>query len=244
MNTAIKDKQLEILIDLQEIDKEVQKFNQLKEKIPAEIEKERQIFEKINSEINELKEKNDQSKKNRRSKEMETQSAKDLLVGSKEKLPHVKTNKEYTAILQEIENTNNKINLLEEEEINLMESIEEGQKDYELKLKEKEAEDQKFLTIKKKTEEELENLNQRLDEELKQRNELTGGLEKKWAEHYKKAIAMRNGLAVVPIENDMCCGCYHSLRPQLSLEVRLNNSIIICPHCSRFLFSVKETGVD
>ena len=63
MNTAIKDKQLELLISLQKIDKEIKKFNQQKEKIPEEIERERQVFEKINSEINQLNGKIEQAKK-------------------------------------------------------------------------------------------------------------------------------------------------------------------------------------
>ena len=63
MNTTIKDKQLELLISLQKIDKEIIKFNQQKEKIPEEIERERQIFEKINLEINQLNEKIEQTKK-------------------------------------------------------------------------------------------------------------------------------------------------------------------------------------
>ena len=54
MNTTIKDKQLELLIDLQEIAKEIQKLTQLKEKIPQEIENERQVYEKIKKEVNQL----------------------------------------------------------------------------------------------------------------------------------------------------------------------------------------------
>ena len=144
MNTTIKDRQLELLISLQKIDKEIKIFNQQKEKIPEEIERERQVFEKINSEINQLNGKIEQAKKERRSKELETQSTTDLLNNTKEKLPNVKTNKEYSAVVQEIENSKSKIDSLEEEEIKLMENIEECQKEYEQKLKEKEEEEKKI----------------------------------------------------------------------------------------------------
>ena len=93
MNTTIKDRQLELLISLQKIDKEIKIFNQQKEKIPEEIESERQGVEKINSEINQLNGKIEQAKKERRSKELETQSKTDLLNNTKGKLPNVKTNK-------------------------------------------------------------------------------------------------------------------------------------------------------
>ena len=149
MNTTIKDKQLELLISLQKIDKEIIKFNQQKEKIPEEIERERQIFEKINLEINQLNEKIEQTKKERRSKELETQSTTDLLNNTKIKLPNVKTNKEYSAVLQEIENLKSKIDSLEEAEINLMENIEECQNEHDQKLKEKEEEEKNILILKK-----------------------------------------------------------------------------------------------
>ncbi len=243
MNTAIKDKQLELLISLQKIDREVQKLTLLKEKIPGEIERERQIYEKINIEIDELNEKTEQAKKERRSKELETQSASDLLSNTKSKLPSVKTNKEYSALLQEIENLKNRINSLEEEEINHMESIEESQKKYKGKIKEKEEEEKKFLEIKRKKEEELESLNKLLGKELNRKSELTTKIESKWFNQYKKIIDARKGLAVVKIEKDTCCGCYNSLRPQLSIDVRQNDSIITCPYCSRILFSDQITGV-
>ena len=244
MSTAIKDKQLELLISLQEIDQEIQKFNKLIESIPEEIERERKIFEKINTEINESKEKIEQAKKDRRSKELETQSTKEKLINSKNKLPEVKTNKEYSAILQETENLNNKINSMEEEEIELMENIEEAEKEYKIKLEEKKAEEQKFSSIKNEKEGELEKINKRLEEEINQKNALTDQVESKWFEHYKKVMNLRKGLAVVAIDKNTCYGCHHSLMPQLSLEVRKNDSIITCPHCSRFLFSEQTTGAD
>lgn len=244
MNTTTKDKQLEFLIGLQEIDKEIKRLNQLKEKIPEEIERERQIFEKTNSEIDQLNEKIEQTKKERRSKELETQTVTDLLSNAKTKLPNVKTNKEYSAVLQETENLKNKIVSLEEEEIKLMENIEECQKDHKRKLKEKEEEEKKYLEIKKRKEEELEDLNKHLGKELQHKNELAAKIESKQLKYYEKVMNARNGLAVVPIEKDTCCGCHRSLRLQLSIEIRQNDSIITCPYCSRFLFSEQMTGVD
>ncbi len=243
MNTTIKDRQLELLISLQKIDKEIKIFNQQKEKIPEEIERERQVFEKINSEINQLNGKIEQAKKERRSKELETQSTTDLLNNTKEKLPNVKTNKEYSAVLQEIENLKSKIDYLEEEEIKLMENIEECQKEYEQKLKEKKEEEKKYLEVKKRKEDELENLNKHLGKELNHRKELATKIESKWFKYYEKVMDARDGLAVVKIEKNTCCGCHRSLRPQLSIEIRQNDSIIKCPYCSRFLFSEQMIGV-
>ncbi len=243
MNTTIKDKQLELLISLQKIDKEIKKFNQEKEMIPEEIERERQIFEKINLEINQLNEKIEQAKKERRSKELETQSTTDLLNNTKVKLPNVKTNKEYSAVLQEIENLKSKIDSLEEAEIKLMENIEECQKEYDQKIKEKEEEEKKYLEIKKRKEDELEDLNKRQEKELNQKKELATKIESKWFKYYEKVMDARNGQAVVAIEKNTCGGCHRSLRPQLSLEVRQNDSIITCPYCNRFLFSEQMIGV-
>lgn len=244
MNAKIKDEQLGLLIDLQEIVQEIQKLKQLKEKIPKEIEHEHQVFEKISDEIKQIEEKIKENQKEQRSKEIETRSAKDRLIVSKEKLPSVKTNKEYSALLHEIENLNSKIDRQEDIELELMESIEENQKECKKKLKEKDAEEKKFLDVKERKGEELEKLNEVLEEELNQENELAGKVETKWLKHYRNLVGSRKGSVVVAIDKETCGGCYQSLMPQLSIEVRQNDSIITCPYCSRFLFAKNATGVD
>lgn len=244
MNPAIKDKQLELLIALQEIDKEIQKLTHLKENIPREIEQVRLVFEKINNEIAQLEDKIEQAKKEQRSIELETHTVKDLLANTREKLPSVKTNKEYSAILQETENLKNKINSLEENEIALMESIEANEGEHQKKLSEKNREEQKFQEVKKRKEGELEKIEKLLEEENSQRNELVGKIETKWSNHYTKVVKIRKGPAVVTIDKDTCQGCHSRLIPQLSIDVRQNNSVITCTYCSRFLFSETNSRQD
>lgn len=244
MNAEIKDKQLGLLIDLQEIVQEIQKLKQLKEKIPKEIEHEHHVFKKTSDEIKQIEEKIKEVQKEQRSKEIETRSAKDRLIVSKEKLPSVKTNKEYSALLHEIENLNSKIDRQENIELELMESIEDSEKECKNKLKERDAEEKKFLDIKVRKGEELEKLNEVLEEELNQENELAGKVETKWLKHYRNLVGSRKGSVVVTTDKDTCGGCHQSLMPQLSIEVRQNDSIIMCPYCSRFLFSKNATGVD
>ncbi len=51
---------------------------------------------------------------------------------------------------------------------------------------------------------------------------------------------VRNGLAVVTIKRDACCGCYNRIPPQRQAEVRQGKKVIVCEYCGRILVADPE----
>jgi len=49
---------------------------------------------------------------------------------------------------------------------------------------------------------------------------------------------MNQGLAVINVKNEICMGCFMNIPPQLYIEVQRENSLILCPQCSRILYHI------
>ncbi|MGH4039238.1 MAG: zinc ribbon domain-containing protein [Sphaerochaeta sp.] len=66
-------------------------------------------------------------------------------------------------------------------------------------------------------------------------------------ELYKKfAIIVKNkiGTGIVPIHDNVCCGCHTLLPAQFVNDVRAENEIEFCPYCSRVLFYEDKALAD
>lgn len=229
--------QLRLLIDLQNLDFEIKDIENKKEDIPREVDTYRETLQKVQKEMDILIEDIKRINKERIRKEQEIEIANDLLVKTKRKLTDVKTNKEYSAILAEIDSIKKRIKRFEDEELNLMEVLEE--KDSETRKEELKEEERGFQDITHQKEEEIAKLNILLDEKLKRRDEIIHSLNGKLFENYTKLINWRKGLAVVQFNDNVCKGCYKELPLQMGIEIKKMSSIINCPHCSRFLFWVE-----
>jgi len=59
-------------------------------------------------------------------------------------------------------------------------------------------------------------------------------------------LTKRDGLAVVPINDSVCQGCYMALPPQQVNEVRKADKLNLCPTCQRILYykEPEEFAVD
>jgi hypothetical protein len=49
-------------------------------------------------------------------------------------------------------------------------------------------------------------------------------------------LEKRQGIAVAPVSNGVCQACNMNLRPQLYIELQKQQTLILCPNCSRILF--------
>ena len=149
--------QLQQLIDLQKIDDQISEHKKVLAEIPfqlksasEELEKKKNILKVASEEIETLQ-------KQRKELELEVQGENDHMAKAKTKLPTVKTNKEYTAILAEIDAIKEKVSKIEDKELEVMETLEVKAKEIpgvENKCKEEDANFNEYR-IKKETEENL-----------------------------------------------------------------------------------------
>lgn len=227
---------LEILIELQETDAALSHLGEEKRRIPKEIKALDEAFAESQRQIEALRAELEKRQKDRRQKERELEAAGLDLKKHQARLFEVKTNKEYEAILKEIENLKNKNSQLEDAILVLLDAIEADNK--ELKQKEQAIKESKQEYEKQKAEKEAElaKATAEADKWLGQRRNLAKNLEDGVLQNYEKILKTRKGLAVVPIKGGNCSGCFYTLRLQYLNEVKRNDDIRTCEGCQRILY--------
>ena len=143
--------QLQQLVLIQKLDDEIVEHRKQLADIPVQIDSELEELTDKKKILSIAKEEIDALQKNRKAIESEVQGENDHMAKAKTKLPAVKTNKEYTAILSEVDAIKKKVEGLEDKELEIMEVLEEKQKGLpaiEKKCKEEDAHFQEYKTKK------------------------------------------------------------------------------------------------
>ena len=233
--------QLQSLIELQSIDNEVADLERGKAAIPKQIESGKAGVNEKQSRLKEAEDNLLELQKKRKALEMDVASENDLIAKSKTKLSLVKTNKEYSAILAEVDTLKEKILALEDQELELMEVLEKKEKDLPLLRASCKEEEEKFSAYRLKKEAESERTEKELEVIRPKRFQVANSLEVKLLDHYTKVSKAREGLAVVGIHGKTCQGCLQQLLPQQVIDVKGGETINCCEQCSRILYW-KETN--
>ena len=116
--------QLQKLVSLQEIDLEISELKKILKLLPEQIESGLIELEGKKKDLKELTALIDSLQKKRNKLEQDVAAENDHMAKTKTKLPAVKTNKEYTAILSEVEAIKEKVSNWETEELEIMEELE------------------------------------------------------------------------------------------------------------------------
>lgn len=224
------------LVELQEIDAEIFRIKRDLESMPERVKNLDDIIKEKEDIFKETEEKLKKLQLQHREKEMDLQSKEQSIKKLKTQLYQIKTNKEYTAMEKEIASSQADGSLLEDMIIKILDEIDTTEKD----LGEKK---EKFLQEKNNIENEKKKIDSHkrdIEAELKkletQRSEFIINIDKNILSKYEKILYAKDGLALVPVAEDACSGCYMNLPPQVINEIKLKKDLIFCGNCSRILY--------
>jgi predicted nucleic acid-binding Zn-ribbon protein len=176
----------------------------------------------------------------RREREGELQIESERLRKYKTQLYQIKTNKEYTAMLHEIEATEKRIGDLEEKILVAMVGIDEAKaalsEAKRVTAKEEESCEEEEKALRSRGVEAERELGEREAERVKLAQSLEPGVLKRYAQIQSRVGA----LAVVEARRGTCQACAMELRPQLYNELFKGESLLACPSCERILYVVPE----
>ena len=113
------------LIRLQDLDNRIKDINTRKNEGPLKIRRLEDEFNKSEVKLQEDNNRLDALKKDRRKLEQDVQDLENSKVRSQIKLSNIKSNKEYTSVLKEIDTIDKEKTLVEDSVLQLMEEIEE-----------------------------------------------------------------------------------------------------------------------
>jgi predicted nucleic acid-binding Zn-ribbon protein len=231
------DPHLQRLQELQVLDSRVAGLERKLEAIPGRIQTIRDTLQQAKAAVDAVRSKLDGARKDMRTKEKDLEYQATQRKKLEAKLYEVKTNKEYSAVLAEIEGAKVEKNRIEEEILGLMElqerlarEVVEG--DARVRPQEAEARVQEAAAA-----EELRALEVDLEAARSERATVARDVPRVVLVQYGRLLKVRAGLAVALVgSNGICSGCRVSLTPQRFNEVRQSSQIFVCENCGRFLY--------
>jgi predicted nucleic acid-binding Zn-ribbon protein len=199
----------------------------------AEIEKE---FEQFEAEYLAKKAECDHAKKMHRSLEQAIADLETKISRSKQRMSEVKTNKEYQAIIKEIEDLKKEISGKEDGTLEFMERIESLGKELKGLEGDLEKRRKKLEEDKKTLEAENELLKERLDRLEALQQKVRDKMEPDILKRSEFLMIKQAGIAVAAVENGVCQVCHLNIPPQKFIELQRDEALHQCPHCHRYIY--------
>ena len=233
--------QLQLLRDLQDVDKQKLDIDQQRQQeikvqgqLQEEVDRLQEMVDSLAGQIGEL-----ESQKGELTFALTQEQ--DNVVRSEGRLPQIKTQKEYVAVLKEVDTAKKLAKELEtqiatkNEELASLET-DKAEKDEELGGLVEQSDKRRS-----EIDATLAGLDHQLDELVQQRDKLLKELPTALRKRYELLLKRRAGLAVVEARAGACLGCNMHLPPQLYNSLFVADEVQSCPHCNRLLF-VTEQG--
>jgi predicted nucleic acid-binding Zn-ribbon protein len=148
----------------------------------------------------------------------------------------VKTNREYTAMQHEIDTLKADNSLLEEAILTLFDEIDQATKERQHARQRLAAEEERARTERARIDRELAEIRERMTQLERSRQSLVPEVLPNTLAAYERVLQLREGLALVPLMDDSCGGCYRRMPPQVINEVYLKAKLVSCEHCNRILY--------
>jgi uncharacterized protein len=236
------EEQLRRLISLQEIDNEIAEVQARVLEHPKqlagidrELEEARQEYEQLLAELESFK-------KMRRGVEKEVEELEQRISKSRVKLMEVKNNKEYKAMLTEIDELGKTKSSREDGLLEMMDKLEQ--------LSGRVRERKELLGSQaaagERQKEALQQEGERCSQELavleSRRREVECQIEKTHLEKYEFLRARLQGLAMAEARQGACLVCHIHIPPQMYNELQRQDRLITCPNCYRILYYGGRNG--
>ncbi len=175
--------------------------------------------------------------KKRRALEADVDVMRTKLSKLKDQLMSVKTNKEYTAMLHEIQMAEDKIRGEEDRILEIMEETEKNEQ--ELKSAEKEVKGKTVLIEEeiRRCQSAVPGLETEMTALQEEKAALESRVESELLARYRRIAEVRKGVALAEAKDELCTACHVRIRPQVYADVLRTEDIFACDSCSRILFT-------
>lgn len=228
------------LLALQTLDSQIYALKNEKEAIPQQLEALKEKFEATKESLKAYEKKTQELLSEKKAKELELASKEEQAKKLQTQLYQLKTNKEYSAMLKEIEGVKADGSQLEDQILNVMEALEAEKINVQKGKDEFAKEEVKFKEEEKKIQQRTKEIEQRLTQLGDQRKGLTVDIESRVLAHYDKILNNRDGLALARVIDNACEGCRMSLPPQVINLIKMYERLISCEVCQRILYIEEE----
>lgn len=230
---------LEQLIQLQGLDLQIRELTRQRDDFPRQTESLEVETAKAEKELQDARNEMDDLRKERRRLEGEVDALRPRLSKYKDQLMAVKTNKEYTAVLHEIEGCNKEILAKEDEVLAIMEKMETLEKTIGQTQQTFSTGREACLKQQAELRRQADGVNTQIEGLLSDRNRLLRGISASSLDLYSRIADARKGVALAEARDQSCQVCHVRLRLQMFNEIRKNEHIVTCDSCNRILYYIQ-----
>jgi len=238
------DEKLTCILKIQSIDIRFDEIGKERNRIPKELEKQRQELDLMKKVIEGDLAVLEELKDDRRRVEKELEEVEAKYKRSKAKLDEVKSNKEYQAVMKELEDIKALASEKEDQVITRMEDIElqeaecaGGNARFEKAQREYEEKERQFEEMSNAFDKEIQAL-------TREKNEISQQFDDELLTKYTRLRAHLRGRVVVPVVDAVCQGCHLGIPPQQYNMLLKGDSPQVCPHCSRIIYWEDNEGIN
>lgn len=227
---------LQGLIRLQELDLKIIQLQDRTKQIPYELHQFNQTLDSSRQLLEHSTKRTEDENKERRRLEGEVDLLRPRLSKYKGQLMEVKTNKEYQAVLHEIETVEREIRAKEDQILEKMVGVDDAERKAREAKKILEEEEKRVSGQRR----ELEQAAAQIDREIARLNEersvVLQQVTRNLLQQYQRIASARRGVALAQAKDQSCQACHVKLRPQLFNDIKSNRFIITCESCNRILY--------
>ncbi len=226
----------DLIIQLQQLDTDIRNAALVIEGIPRLVQDVDKRIQSTTQLVADAKDKMAQNQKKRRDLENDVKDMKVQVGKYKRQLNEVKTNKEYTSLLHEIEETQRKIDALEEAIIAEMLAADDVEEAIKAALHKQGQEEDVLKREKLVLDEKLKETEAKHAALAKDREALVPRIPREQLTLYEALAQKKGGAALSPVTGDFCAMCHMRVRPQMLNELRDKTKVILCEACGRILY--------
>lgn len=227
---------MEILRELQELDQELNQKRFGRKQLAGEQSEIEVELSKIQEMVDELKGNVAVLDAQRRDLSQDLLIEEGNIDKAENRLPTIKTQREYVAVLKEVD-TAKKLNKDIQDKIAALDlQIESLNKECQEKEDELSQMQEQVQARQQEIAAALADCDTVLGEGDGRRDDFLDQLPASLRKRYETLLDRRAGIAVVEARQETCCGCNMNLPPQLFNSLYTTKEILVCPHCNRMLY--------
>ncbi len=230
------EEQIKLLLELQGLDTRIFRIEDLLESIPENIAAMDERFKEKTAGLKSLEDGVKAILLKRKAKEGDLESKEQSVKKFHSQQNQVKTNKEYTALEEEIGRAKADGSVLEEEILKIFDQIDVENKKIGAEKDFLKAEELKMAAEKKRLEGEADAAKIELKNLKSRRGDVAAKVDKTLLPKYERLVAGKDGLAICAVAGNACQGCFRVLTSQVINEIRMRQELIFCEHCARIIY--------
>jgi predicted nucleic acid-binding Zn-ribbon protein len=229
-------KQIDLLVQLQGKDQAIERLRWRLHEGPERLQGLERQLHRFEEEVEDVKVRIHELKKAQRQYEADIEDAIAHIKKSRGRLMSIKNNKEYQALLKEIEETEKGNADKEDKVLTCLEELEGLNQEVEAKEKDVSAMRDHLKSEEITTAKEVAHVQEELSDMDRSRVQLMQTIDSQLLAKYEQIKTRGGGIAVALVNDATCSECHLSIPPQMYNELQRQNTLKFCPNCQRIIY--------